>query len=274
MKSSSSAFRIGSTHKVCQDYARHGVSAKGGPYVVISDGCSSSPNSEFGAMVQTRMFEIIHNTYGYPLNTDTFLNRIQNAANVMGMPYTCLDATLLSAVVQDNKVKVDCVGDGVVAVTGKDDSITIIDIEFISNAPLYYSYLLDSIRLKSFAETFGTKRKITTSFYGSEYHTTTETSDCSLTDIAVSFSFDIDKVKLVSVMSDGVKSFYSSIDAAASRTNEEVLFVNVVMELINVKSFFGEFMERRVNKFIKTCEKSNTKHADDISIGTIYIGEE
>jgi len=274
---SSSAFRIGSTHKVCQDYA---VSGKGldGLYVAISDGCSSSPNSEFGAMIQCRAFELIHKTIDYndPFKTQVLLEKIRSAADLLKMPYTCLDATLLTAVVQGNRVRVDCVGDGIVAVMNKDDSVTLIDVEFISNAPLYYSYFLEPGRLRSFVEMFGKKRKVTTRFFSSEgdFNITTETSDCSLENIPVSFSFDTDKTKLVSVMSDGVKSFFQTVDSGVSRTNQDVPFQESVMELMLVKSFSGDFMERRMNKFLKMCEKDGVKHADDVSVGTIYIGEE
>ncbi|HYO91642.1 MAG TPA: hypothetical protein VEQ40_08400, partial [Pyrinomonadaceae bacterium] len=62
-----SAFLIGATHAVCQDYAvagngtpdeRAAVSnLQANPYVILSDGCSSSPDTDIGARLLVKAAE-------------------------------------------------------------------------------------------------------------------------------------------------------------------------------------------------------------------------
>ena len=58
-----SVFNIGATHAVCQDYviARSGETTFGspnaGPYIILSDGCSSSPDTDMGARLLVKAMD-------------------------------------------------------------------------------------------------------------------------------------------------------------------------------------------------------------------------
>jgi len=43
--------------------------------------------------------------------------------------------------------------------------------------------------------------------------------------------------------------------------------------LFSFKNFNGQFVQRRMNKFLKDCNKDNWYNADDISLGVIYLGK-
>ena len=50
------AINIGSTHALCQDYA---LARNDGPYVILSDGCSSSPDTDVGSRLLVKASEKI-----------------------------------------------------------------------------------------------------------------------------------------------------------------------------------------------------------------------
>ena len=62
-----SAFRMGSTHAVCQDYAvasawtaaahTDGAAPPPRPYIILSDGCSSTPDTDVGARLLVKAAE-------------------------------------------------------------------------------------------------------------------------------------------------------------------------------------------------------------------------
>ena len=74
-------------------------------------------------------------------------------------------------------------------------------------------------------------------------------------------------------MSDGVHSFYETQNLGTSIINADLSYVDVITEVLNFKNFNGQFMQRRLNRFLKFCQKNNWHHADDISFGTIYFGD-
>ena len=267
MHNSSSGFYIGATHRICQDYAIDNFT-KNGPYAIISDGCSSSPDSDFGA-------RILVTVQNQRKGINEFLEQLKTVSDALNKPYTCLDATLLAVCKYDYNVALGCAGDGVLVVVHKDGTVRIIDVEYPSGAPLYYSYLLDKKRLQGFTSTFGLQRKVTTKIYSPDktlLEIKTETKDAHpLESLELTFVFEARDVKLAAVMSDGVKSFFKMVHTDTAKYNEPIDLVDVVFELINIKSFVGDFVGRRLNKFRKDCEAREWKNMDDVSVGAVYV---
>ena len=58
-----------------------------------------------------------------------------------------------------------------------------------------------------------------------------------------------------------------------SKINENLDHLDIIRNLVDFKSFTGEFMERRLNKVLKTYSKLGINHYDDLSVGAIYTGE-
>ena len=46
-----SAFQIGKTHDICEDFALTGTKNSIVPYTIVSDGCSSSPLTDVGSRI-------------------------------------------------------------------------------------------------------------------------------------------------------------------------------------------------------------------------------
>jgi hypothetical protein len=152
---SDAIFTIGKTHKVCQDYALAGF-ADGLPYTIVSDGCSSSRDTDFGGRILCKYAaQMLHSAIEYgvvPENAFKMSSSLVNDWKVVDQD--CLDATLLIAKVIEDKVQVLMSGDGVVAAKRKDGMIIVKVIEFKDNAPLYLSYKNDPGRKKLLYDTY------------------------------------------------------------------------------------------------------------------------
>lgn len=127
-----SYFSIGAQHKVCQDYSSQGLSA-GLPYVIVSDGCSSSPNTDIGSRIVSlyskhllESKDIDSLNYSGEESFHGKLLHMMESSNFLRLPNTSFDATLLTArVLDDESYVVTCFGDGVIARLRNDGSIKI-----------------------------------------------------------------------------------------------------------------------------------------------------
>src|SRR6185369_1284542 len=131
-------FRMGSRHHVCQDYARTG-GYRGYTIAALSDGCSSSPDTDFGARFLVQAFMQVPMATG-----DSVAMAASCMAAASGLPRSCLDATLL-AVFESGIGVVHAIraGDGVFAYRDRDGTWFYDQVEFGNNAPAYLSYRLN-----------------------------------------------------------------------------------------------------------------------------------
>ena len=99
-------FWMGKTHNVCEDYAMSGTSG-GVSYAIVSDGCSSSPDTDFGARILARAaLKHIYQAWSLEKYSDSVINTARSGALSLGLPQRALDATLLVAVEWEKKVHV------------------------------------------------------------------------------------------------------------------------------------------------------------------------
>jgi hypothetical protein len=106
---------IGSQHQMCEDYI-----ISGDNYIFLADGCSASDHSEMGARFlcyMAKQFMEMYPTYpmeaGFPEKMGTWI--IHNAevlSRHLGLDKTSLDATLITAYVDDTYVYINMFGDG------------------------------------------------------------------------------------------------------------------------------------------------------------------
>src|ERR1700748_45867 len=95
---SDSYYSIGSSHNYCDDFA---LTSKGNKYLIeiaaISDGCSSSKKSNYGAMILPQVtidciYYALHNPEFFQ---DSIINSAIRARDYLNLPEQSLDATLL-----------------------------------------------------------------------------------------------------------------------------------------------------------------------------------
>lgn len=258
-----SFFRMGATHRVCQDYAAHGVS-NGATVAALSDGCSSSPDTDIGARCLVRALL---------LDCDGERNATFAAAHwihKLGLPKESLDATLLHAVYEDGAVTVRRAGDGVIVIRGRDNVLHYATVHYDGNAPRYPRHKLSAEMCQSHARispgaTFSEGKR--------ESNVWTMPSSIWVANSVNQEAFDIhtwsvpdDDYDLVLLFSDGIESF---VDATGSAIGVE----SVLDEFCNFKGFAGEFIQRRANAFLKDCALRGWKHQDDLAVAGIYLGD-
>lgn len=281
-----SYFTIGKTHKVCQDYARVTDSetvSTSKPFVLaVSDGCSGSPHTDFGSrfLVQSTLLKAISS-----YDNKDFAARVLTSARLMciaaELPEECLDATLLTGIVVDDKLHVTVVGDGVVTAKHKDGYTEVWSIDFSDEAPAYLSYTANPDRLEQYIKAdygFRTTKRYR-NIKGEWDLEDTEADRVSVVnDIAVNFAvrlnFKLDDYDMIALFTDGVRSFSTkstgdkkSTDVKKTPDIVPIPFLAVIDEILDIKSTAGEFMNRSCNWFFnKFCHEHGWVNADDFAV--------
>ena len=277
------AFYIGTTHDVCQDYA---LSGRGG--VVISDGCSGSNLSDMGSRVLsiTAINKLSELSSLYDFDAKECVLLARPSTKILGLPDTCLDATLFMAKYSKKQIGAVSYGDGVIAIK-KGDGIITICTEYTDSYPFYPNYLYDMNNRYDLWKTNHNQRKVSIASINidgeikevgeiNEYFRITQ-KDNTLIGISPECTRvyidcpNSNKIEWVAIMSDGVQSFYETIETNTSRNNKPVPYLDILKELLAFKNFKGSFVQRRINKFRKVCKKKNWHNADDVSLATIHI---
>lgn len=241
-------YQIGKDHKVCEDYALCGTEPF--PYTILSDGCSSVNDSDVGARILVSMAKKnIHtftpNTYKEFVNSIVFQSKV--IATLMGLEKDCLYATLNLIVQWNNKTYALMIGDGSIIYKNEDGVVDFITHEYKNNYPFYPMYISEDINTTD----KGLLVKTTESSTEKDYSTIT--------------LYEFNNLEWILGSSDGIFSFtngYSLID-----------FEEIKAQLSDLKSFKGDFIERKMKRIIKNFNKDGNYNSDDWSVTGLYLGE-
>jgi len=274
---SDSYFACGSSHNVCQDYALSGRAPRTGKaYALVSDGCSGSPDTDFGSRFLCRAASLLVD-YVEDLSLVSVARTASNMMKEVALSSMALDATLLCAVETDKGIWVAVAGDGMVVARHKGQSYYDTHlIDFYHGYPAYLSYALESDRLKPYlthTEGGSASVKVTLGEDDSATTSTHQFFSASGEFQAYTCFFPRDKYDLVLLLSDGVVSFQSNGTNATSKHRISVPPKAVLDELVDFKNMNGEFVVRRVKRFLqKTCVENNWTHYDDFSVAALSTG--
>ncbi len=256
------AFWIGSTHRVCQDYALT-VLAEGAAHAVLADGCSGSPNTDIGARLLAKSAERL-----LPA-CDGAIERAADCAEWLSLPQTCLDATLLTVTAADGTFTARCHGDGVVALGRHDGTVEAFVVSFAASYPRYLSYTLDAARLERWREQPANAKTVERWLLGTDSPPETQPSERE----SEQWTGSLADCRFVAVLSDGVQSFTQSVTTDTSRTTQPVPVADVLELLLAFKGGQGQFVQRRVRAFQKECAARGWTHADDVSLAAVWTNE-
>lgn len=267
---SDSIFQIGSQHlrngMPCQDYAVSGVYPSS-CYAIVSDGCSSGGKTDVGSRitalntaVAVRLFKADHAMIKAERDLRDAL-----ASRALGLQRPDLLATCGYLVLPDGAAEISArlYGDGVIASVGP-RGLLMSRYDWAKNMPLYPQYTADEI--ESFISLHGGDLDAVAAHQ--HIHCRPADSDpgdelrpLSIRDGIAGFSIDIEwsRSNTVAVFSDGVTQV------------QGMDWRDVVTELMSFKSTEGEFVKRRMNRFLKDCRKYGNGPIDDISMACIHI---
>jgi hypothetical protein len=295
-------FAIGSTHKVCQDYALSG-NYKGFYYAIVSDGCSSSPDSDFGSRILVKILEknikdsidwksnniLSIKDYIYHDRQKIFEYIIEylKIKDDLELNSVSLDATLLY-IISDGKNSIICVwGDGAFLIKYKNNYMKFVNIKYPSGYPFYINYHKDNSRLDEFISQSKVRQTdihieyphldkfITMDRIETEMNINNDRNDSTLYPIqytipntgeGITENIDIESV---SIISDGINSFYQTNTNDTSIVAKDLSSIDIVKKMLSYKNFNGQFVQRRMQAFQKDCKKNNIEHQDDLSVATI-----
>jgi len=242
----------GKNKAINKDYIIHGTEPF--PYIILADGCSSSPHTDIGARI---ICHSIKKTYKYGLNVsmEAILDTCDSIRKCLGIPQESLDCTVITCTIKDEIVHIDIYGDGSCFIEFNNGSYRYNNISFPNNAPFYPNYFLNEQRMKNYPNDKLISTCIVENGIGPDRHITEKT----LSPHYSFYDFDsVDRVKSVIISSDGLNSFGLSFDEA-------------YQSFSNFKTTKGEFIKRRAKRALKELADVGYHNYDDISIGGMYL---
>lgn len=255
--------KMGTSHKICEDYIISGYNPV--PFVILSDGCSSSKNTDIGARILTHLAkQYLKNEVNnlYYLNIDKMKNWIiYNAESIiksMGLEdKSCLDATLIISYSINDYMYVYMFGDGFLITVDLNNEIYFYEISYKNNAPYYLSYQIDTYTDSLYAKSDPEKSLLN------------KFGRCNLEPFDSPFVRKLKALnyKGIFIASDGLSSF---INEKGEKYNIE----KVLKEVTSFKNSNGEFIKRRMGSkkgVINTLKEKGITHYDDISIGGFFF---
>ncbi|MFA7218909.1 MAG: protein phosphatase 2C domain-containing protein [Synergistaceae bacterium] len=287
-----SYFEIGNSHEVCQDFAISGNINENISFAIVTDGCTTSHNQcaqvDTGARILAYSAREALKKIWADKDSTIFENTTQEMVSEflrnqsivttrlierqLGLDPLCADCTLVVAVADKfGNAHSFVYGDGSVFVQLKDGSQHMMDVTFLSGAPLYLSYQTDEPRKIAYMGVYGNLPVLIDRYIldGGEIETKNSNQilayDYGLYGACNSQWKDVD---FISVTSDGAKSFLKN---EGNETNT-VPHIKIMNEFNAIKNRNGVFIQRRMKTMGKSNKKLNISHYDDISISAILVG--
>lgn len=259
---------IGSQHKVCEDYC---VSSEDPfPFIVLSDGCSSSKDTDMGSRILCHLakqyFNYNKHFFDYIQKDqlgDWVINNAEQTARHLGLSDTCLDATLIAAYPMLSYVNIIFYGDGLIILEDAAKNIEVFSIHYNPNAPYYLSYKINPKRRLDYHNMKVTKKIL---------HYTEVINKVTEEEIAYDnpFSLNINLVtsgyKKIMICTDGIESFLKGTDKPDQQTLKSIF-----KECLNFKTTAGEFLKRRLIRVLKELKTEGWNHYDDLTAGVILM---
>lgn len=252
-----STFQIGKDHTVCEDYALAGIT-KDIAYAIVCDGCSASPDVDFGARVlalaaRENIFWGLDKDY-YSFGESTIKAAKETSKRFTLLHPQCLDATLLTAWVINKNLTAYMFGDGVFVHRNK-AGVKSVHVHLTSGAPDYLAYVIDKDRITAYDKLPDNRKEVWTSYDGIHSYKPF---------VPFTYECPVEEGDTISLISDGINSFRRS-------DNEAIEWQELLDEFTGFKNFEGQFVLRRIAAFKRKFTKDNCHHLDDISIASIFV---
>lgn len=278
-------FEMSPTHRICEDYALCGQKDDMS-YIILSDGCSSSMDSDVGARLLSHIAKGVilylhdRDIWGIEAYSSIFrelvLRKCIEVRQSLGISVDAFDATLLVAVTKNGQCLNIGWGDGYFIQVRDSGIMYVTEIKYGSGAPYYISYEMLSSKKENYLANFGTDSII-------KYHNYTVQPDGDLISTFVeektlicnhSFTheFDTEGYSFMVLSSDGIGSYRDDPKCGKS-LSEQVSYdvLKILPSVVGYKSTKGEFVTRRMQRLKSDMDKAMITHTDDVSCAAIYF---
>ncbi|MEY3220938.1 MAG: hypothetical protein RIT27_2295 [Pseudomonadota bacterium] len=250
-----SHFSIGRTHLICEDYARRGISTF--PWVMVSDGCSASEDSDIGSRLLTltaqKQLSLLNHLPDYEHFGKQVISKTADLSHTLGLPDNALDATLLLGIAKGRTVHIYIYGDGFIVLKNHQQQWRTIEVSFTQNAPFYLSYWLN----EDYRLTYQNLSSENNQLKITDHHK----SAFYAFDKILHYQFSLDDYPMIAICSDGLSKFVNM--TAYQAVSVETLLPT----LFDFPSLAGSFVKRRLPAILKGLEKENILPFDDFSMG-------
>lgn len=247
--------KMGLSHEDNEDYALIDVQS-----LIVCDGCSSSKYTTVGSRilahtVRLQMYQC--NGVNSP-KQDGFIEQVmwkaKHAAEQAGLHHTALHCTLMIAEHSEDEITINMWGDGCVYYKYfNNDKIFIARVSYTPEVPYYPIYMTEYSDQQEYKSAQSREEIV--------IKVTTNDPDLYLTpSITESHKLSVptEDLEFILLSTDGVESI---TDLPQEKVDQEVT---------NFKLTSGAFIQRRMNRFMK----SNPKHMDDITIAGYSFNKE
>lgn len=256
----------GESHLSCQDYSRMGPNS-----IVLSDGCSSSLDTDIGSrLVALAALQVEREGQsGLVIDVEHVARLAFQMANNMGLTrQDILDATLLMIQYRRPWVDITMVGDGVCG-WKMDGTTYLIKRNYEGNAPMYVGYVTSDLKDK-------VKSSLEYMFFDDVGRSGILSLDAVLIEHdksngTMKIKIHEDKASMVFVATDGMLSFYKNVLTETSKTSEVVKLIDVAPRFLSFKTLAGQFVSRRAKKALQEMKAEGCIPMDDFSMGVVLL---
>lgn len=269
-------FEIGSSHRVCQDYALSGVfmpeELDDLAYAIVSDGCSGAAHSEIGAQILCHaakyyidlyyfsgLFQIQNLSIISKALEKSILQKADELRKGYVIDQAALQATLMIAIATAGRQLVFVWGDGIIIEHYKDNAKVynvITEIDYETNAPYYLATNPDAYA-KKFSDTVKTLKRRT----DDDNFTQEEKWPYDAPYFKEHFGPTLQSITLCS---DGIKSYQDE-------KRKPIEIASMVPQFMDYPDYNGPFVQRNMIFLKRTMEKQKWSHHDDISSACIAL---
>jgi hypothetical protein len=290
-----SYFEIGHSHKVCEDYALSGVQDDLA-YAIVSDGCSSSKDSDVGARLlahisRDALLYLHRRKLLYDPNflessfratfEEIVIKKCLEVKDTLRFPCDIFDATLLMTAVVGDTWKRKILfswGDGYFILKRPSGAVDVISLSYESNAPYYLSYELSQDKHDAYATEYGSvplhKNIDRISVDGVVDFVDVDVILTVMQRSYFSVMGEGTDVTQIIVASDGIGTYEDDTRIPIYPPGTEHMkytALNVIPQIVSYKNPVGEFVTRRMNRLKKEYADTHVIHQDDVSCAAINL---
>lgn len=253
---------------VCEDFI-----LKGEDYIILSDGCSSSKNTDFGSRILVHLAEKFLKQAAHVDDIEMYHNignKVIIAANMITTlfkdDYDWLNATLTVMFHRHGLVHIYMYGDGFIILKDKNGEVSYFEVIFNNNAPYYLNYILDPQKTKNYVKEFNPDLTIiSNNDYGKER---VENSQYAIPPIDIDlpysfpvyFKFPLDDFESILISSDGISPDTFKGLNLDTFLNDITTYANPV----------GVVLQRSCKRLFERLTKKGIVNYDDVTIGLIF----